>query len=241
MVEIKNKGLKLFLQSSLNKNLSDFEDKDLESFELLSFEGNEDPENPVLDFSDLEKFPNVKRVVVSNGILTTKDIQTLKDKGIISLRFNRCAFQNDNDLTSFDGLVCLELINSYNESYDFLEKLTKLQYLAIVNPYTECPIALSALENTPNLEDVTLQRCILDDFSYLAICKKIHYLNLLGSDIPSNPVDTLNQIDALKELYISERHNLTGLKDGVVVQHNLHQMLFDTDDEKQSSGTRGAK
>ena len=184
MVEIKNKGLKLFIQTTLNKNIKDVQAKDLEPFEVLSFEGENDPENPVVDFQDLAQFPNVKKIVVSDSIITRENIEQLAEKQVKAIRFNRCAFQKDDDLGELPFLESLELINSYNNGYDFLEKLPHLQLLAVVNPYTETPIELSYLAAGSTLKDVTLQSCILDDFSYLGLCKNIEYLNLLGSDVP---------------------------------------------------------
>lgn len=220
-----DKSLELYVQSLLNKSINDFSDEDIQKIEVLSFEGDLSSENPVVHIEDVLKFPSVKKIIISNAIVSKDLIDILKRVNILSLQFNQCAFQNDDDMNELNSLESLEIVSSYNKSYDFLKKYSSLKILSIVNPFTEVPIPLDFFEKLDSLEYLTLQGCILDAFSYLAVFKQVHYLNLLASDIPTNPVDTFNRMDNLKSLYVSNRHNLEGLRPGIVVRYDFNHLV----------------
>ena len=227
MIEIKNKDLQFFLETFLNKPIKDFTNEDLDKFNMLVYDVNPKENNRVVIMDDISLFKNVKRVIVTSGLVSNKNIQLLKDKNVSSLLFKRCAFEDDKALSSLTDLKSLELIGSYNEDYTFLNNMNNLEFLAIVNPYTETPIDITSLDGKSNLNEFILQRCILDNFSSLSKCSNVEYLNVLWSVITEEVVPIVNKMKNLKELFISEGRNLDGINGDIIVKHDLNEFLFD--------------
>lgn len=232
MVEIKNKDLQFFLETSFKKPLRDFTEEDLLKVEVLVYDVDSRSEDHSVSLEDLEKFPQAKKIVLSDAMITRKNLQDIHDRKIPMVRFNRCAFDQDEDLSLLSSLESLELIASFNDSYDFLKDFKSLQYLAIANPFTDAEIDLSPLGEMPQLKDIVLQRCLLENFSVLTKCHSVETLNVLWSKMPNEVVSVLNGMKSLKKLYITEGFPLNGLRSAIDVKHHLNEFLFEREKEK---------
>jgi len=236
MVEIKNHDLKFYLEMVLNKPISMFTEDDLKQFETLVYEVRVNGEDHSVNMEDLSIFPNVRKVVISDGLISQDNITSMKEKEIKEVRFNRCAFDSDDSLSELSSIESIELIGSFNDSYDFLKNMDKLTYLAIANPYLDSPVDVSYLSHMNQLSDVTLQNCQLKNIDFLSQCEKVSYLNLLGDVLPKDIVSVFNQMPRLQRLFVSEGNSLEGLKSSIDVRHSFNDFLFEKEEIDEPTG-----
>lgn len=227
MVEIKNKDLKFYLEMFLNKPISEFVEADLNKFNQLVYEVRASGNDYSVNMEDLSLFPNVKKVSISDGMISKKNIVAIMDCGIKEVRFDRCSFDNDLDLSLLSSIESLELIECLNQSYDFLKSMDNLNYLAIANPYLDIPVDVSSLSCLSNLRDVTLQKCQLSNIDMFSQCSNISFLNVLQDSLPLNISSIFNQMKKLKHLFVSVGVPLEGLNKSINVKHNLNDFLFE--------------
>ena len=190
-------------------------------------------EEHVIDTSSLRYFPNVQKVVIYDALITEQNIEDLHIKGIFQIQFNHCAFVREQALSNLDSLESLKLIQSCNNNYSFLRNLNHLQELIITKPYTDASIDLSDIREMKDLQKLTLQECVLNNFDVITCCKKLEKLNVLWSDLPPEVGDYLKQLVYLRELYTTDEYNIDGLNSDVLVRNDLRTLAFEMTDVKK--------
>lgn len=233
MVKIHSESLKLYLETILNKSIKNIILDDLDKVTVLVFDKSMDNDDRSVFLDDIFQFNNVDKVVISNAMVSKENIELLKHKKIKAIRFNKCAFEDDTSIAQLDSLNSLEMIKSYNDSYEFLSSLNNLEFLSIANPYTEEPINMTYISGMKNLRKLILQKCILDDFECIINCQNINYLDVLWSDLSGDLVDVFNNMKNLNKLYISNCHNLNGINTSISIKNDLIDMLFDDEEDAE--------
>lgn len=233
-MEIKNENLNLFLQSKFRKSADLLTEEECASVDRLPFSGKFDvPENLKIDFSILRYFPNVTSITVQNAYLTIEDLKEISKYGNIKdFSFSKCMF-DDFVLNELQAAEKLELRGCFNEEYSFLSKLSKLFSLNITNPYTEVAINLSLLKENDCINELILDRCVVDHFEALT-GKKIECLSLLWVELPSDYLEVINSMNSLQRLYIKDKYNSEQFQNkSMIVKNDLAEECFDFDDPIQ--------
>ena len=225
MININNNELKRFIETVLNKNITDVSDSDLEKIENISITIKDGRNSD--DFKYLSLFPNLRNINISRTNLTPNDILVLNQyiKGV-DVRFYRCFFERQAlDLIKLGN--SFEMEKCYNDDYSFLSKSTSLKKLRIINPQDESTIDLSNIENNRWLEELVLESCILENFDDMTLLENIEELSLLNTGLPNNYVDVINRLPKLRKLFFDSSYNTRRIRNGIEVKNDLNEFLYE--------------
>lgn len=238
-MDIKNENLKLFLQTILNKPLTSITEKDLSSISTIALVGKIDNNsNLKINYCDLDLFPNLTEVIISNSYVSLNDLEIIKRyNGLKRICFDRCMFEKGRFPLS-NSVSELELIGCYIQDYSFLLSINWLKKLVINNPYTENEINLSYLSNMLGLRSLVLDRCLLENFDNLSNLNRLEILSLLWDSLPDNYSDIFNGLPNLKKLYISEKYDSSFIKKSIDIKTNLNEFTYDYDLSSESIGRK---
>lgn len=227
-MNIKNKNLILFLQTILNKPISEITNNDLSMINTIALEGEIRGDSiPIVDFRDLDLFSNINKIIVSNSYISLNDLNKIKEyNNINQICFKKCMFENGN-LDFPNNILKLELLGCFIGDYKFLKSMTNLQKLVINNPYTNNSIDLSYISNMKCLKELILDKCILSNFDSLLNLNYLEILSLLWTSLPNNYINILNQLPALKKLYISEEYNSNLINNSIEIKNNLNEFIYE--------------
>ena len=227
MIPIKDKNLQIFLNLVLNKKIEDIELEDLKNIKMISYENNDDPQEYHLDLEELNYFSNLEDLNFSNILLTKENIEIIKKLKIKKLRLNHCAIDSSNNLGLLQDLLSFESIDSYHETYDFLKNMNLLEYLAITKPYTKEVLSLDSIASMNHLKKLTLEQCLIDKIEEIKNCKEIVLLNILGTKVPLDIINTLKELPNLKKVYIDKDYDVEELKPKIEIKNTLFEFTED--------------
>ena len=108
MIETSDKCLLCFLETTLNKNKKNINEEDLAKIKVLHLDSFFiDGTKNKIDFSKLSLFKNLEEITISNTILSTNDIEYLKNINIKSLNLKKCTFDNIDSYSIINKLYFL--------------------------------------------------------------------------------------------------------------------------------------
>ena len=177
-------------------------------------------------------FKNIEEVTISDSLVSLENIKTIFENNIKKLTLYSCAIDDDNSLSLLTNIKYLNLSNSFIEKYDFLNKMNDLESLTIINPQASNKIDISLLKNMKNLSKLILEKCDITNFDELANLNKVEYLDLILSVISCDVVPIFNDMKSLSDLFITDIHNLDGLKKNINVRNSLIEYAFDKEESK---------
>ena len=227
MQEIHNKKTKEFLEFFFKKSLRNISKEEVNEVQSFSISG--DSEKFQLDLEDLVIFPNLKTINIYDAMVSASDIEMIRN--ISSIRFHRCSFENEEDLSSLTSVSTLEFLNCYFVSYDFLKKLSQLESLAIVKPESEKKVCCGDLSDYQHLNFLNLSYCRLEDFSKILSCSELKILDVLGVDLPDDCLDIIKKFSKLEKVFIDSRYYDFDFSFPFKIYSNYRDFLFDDDDE----------
>lgn len=77
------------------------------------------------------------------------------------------------------------------------------------------------------LKELILDKCILSNFDSLLNLNYLEILSLLWTSLPNNYINILNQLPALKKLYISEEYNSNLINNSIEIKNNLNEFIYE--------------
>ena len=225
-MNIKNETLKDYLQTILNKSITNITPNDLLNIERITLTGTiNNDSNLKLDLSDIALFPNLKELNISNAYLSINDLESLNNYPQINhIYISGCMLEKGNFTLNIKSL---ELIDSYIEDYQFLTNLTNLTELVIHNPYTETEIDLSYLSNLSNLNKLVLNRCLINNLNSLSNLTNLSILSVLWTNLPLDYINTINNMPNLKQLYISDEYDTNSINKSITIKNDLKEYSYD--------------
>ncbi len=229
MLNIKNTKIISFLENYFQKNIRDISDDDIGKVQKISISGSDVNNQLQWNKDDLSIFSNLQYINVVDSMIYERDIDILCS--IPNIRFTRCAFQSEDDLSKLTNTLSLEFYNCYFARYSFLHNLSQLQLLSIIKPESEAMIDCSSLSNYSNLQSLDLQFCKINHFSDIQNCKELIQLSLIGTELSDDYADIFEKLPNLKDLFINDKY-LVSDRDNINVHSDYSEFLFDDDDNQ---------
>lgn len=233
---IHSNDIKNSLIIKYNKKIDEITEEETSKVRVINFSGNPTKGNFKLDLRDFNLFPNLEIINFSDAYISSDDIKLISsNKNIKEIKFFRCAFQNEKDLTTLQHLLSLEFNRSYIESYGFIEELQNIELFSIIDSKDTNTIDCTYLKGLEKLRSLSLRNCTINNFSEIGNCKNIGYISLLGTKLPSDFQETLNQLPKLKDIYINKEYITEQLKNKYSVESDFAKMLFDEPEEDSNT------
>ena len=135
----------------------------------------------------------IKAALLKEGVTNSKEIISVS-----------CSEANITDLSAFSSLVNLEKLtiqDNHLESLETMPLFLKLKELHLSG--TKSLISLKGIENAPNLEYLTANKCSIENISNLAALTKLRKLELLMNNI--SDISSLSELTMLEEIILN--HN----------------------------------
>ena len=233
-MEIKDKTIKTYLETVINKKIEEIEENDLEEIKVIGYTGEmNDEDNYRINLSDLYLFKNIEEINISNALITLEDIALIMNNNIKRVNFRKCTMDDDNSLKILTNIEELSLDNCYNNDYSFLTYMNNLKKLAIISPYAEKAISLSNISNLRKLKELILKTCKISDFKELINCNNLVLLNILDSEIQNDDIEIINNLKEIKTLYIDEIYNRYIVNNNIKIYNNLYHLMLDNIDDNE--------
>ncbi len=204
-MNIENEKLIEFLEIKFNKRIKDITQEELESVDVISYEGYETTDSlNVFKIEDIILFKNLKDIIFKTIEFSSEDIINInKYFNLNSVTFIKCSLDNVTSLELLNKVKKLSFNNCYMNDYSFLEKYNNLEKLEIMNPYTDDEIDIRYLINNKNLKELFFERCIISNEEYLKELFNLKRLIILWTSVSENFYETINNLNNLEELYIN--------------------------------------
>ena len=173
IIYIENENLANYIMFKLDKIDNGFTEEELKEIIEVVIDYNNEADSSFVFLEELRKLKNLKAITLRNGFIFNDNYNIfLKLSNLTEFVFENCEFENADLITSLK-LNSLSLINCEIENYSFVNILTNLEELTIINGKV--------------------------DFKNLNILSNLKYLQISYSDIMDN---TELNITKLEELYI---------------------------------------
>ncbi|HOZ88881.1 MAG TPA: hypothetical protein PK737_01420 [Bacilli bacterium] len=218
---INNESLKKFLIVILNKKAENITEEDLSKIKMVRISNTPNQNEKSNTFSDLKNFGNLEKLVVANTVIKAADISILMSlPSLESLEFEHCAFESAGFLSSLKEIKILILNNCIVADYSFIEKLSNLTELQILNPCDETEFDIALINNHNLLKKLYLEYCILKNIELLKL-SELEELSVLNTEI--NNFNFIASCPNIKLMYISERY-----EELPIIKENKAKIVFKT-------------
>lgn len=141
----------------------------------------------------------------------------------------------NNNILPFDDILLFQNLNSlniknyyiYNDDYNYLLKLTKLENISFENCEFENANLIASLQ----LKSLSLINCKINNYSFISILKTLEQLSLINGTIDINTINTLINLNYLQLSYSkildpNTNINLQKLKELYIDNTNIIDLTF---------------
>lgn len=180
----------------------------------------------------LHLLPNLKKVTIKNKHITANILADLSLVDLESLSFENCSISNDFTLKTFENLKELFITNCALLDYSILDTINKkIKKIAIINPIDEKIIDISHFLNYLELNELFLERCVVENIDKVSNLSNLKVISLLWSDIVDiHNISVFLNLRELEDVYLSkyyedleEVRNLSSQKN---VYYDLKHLVF---------------
>lgn len=242
MIKLKSESIRVYLSAVLNKKAEDLSEEDINQIDRIFISGLDESGHTIpFDFEDLDNFPSLNSLTISNISLTRENIQQISNKkNIKQIDIEKCSFNDENTLVALNHLECLELHYCTTNDYKFLKNYFRLRRFRVIDPKDETILDLSLIAGNYNMKELVLQRCALSNEGAVALMPNIEILSLLWSSFGDGSVAALSKLNKLKLLYTSSPviSALMENRPEVEIRNNLNDLVIDQDGEMPEERTR---
>ncbi len=199
-LEIKNPGVKEYLEYQLEKKLDEISLNDLDNITQITIMGKK-ANGEIIDeeFLDLKLFKNLRSCMIKDFVIKDFNVEIINSlKDIEILHFDNCLFKNTKKIeVSVNNLIFTFCDNVNIEKW---EKLYKTEQIRMVS----CKKAnFEKLSQCYNLKKLYLQSMNIKELNIIDSLPKLEYLNLNGSKVKKEEqlekLSTKIQIEHKKE------------------------------------------
>lgn len=231
-MEFKNKNIENYIKVILNKQPKKITQKDLYNIYTLNISNlNYTTKKREYDFTEINKFLFLNKIVIENSIISLEDIEVFKKNGVSNIKFINCFFYDISELKEL-YLRKLSIIDCMNvNDFSWLASMNKLVMLEIKNKDKKVLINANDLLNMHNLSSLILKNIILENIiNFRNVVTNINLLILEKVDLER--LEFLNCIKADSTIILDKIN-----KDNYYVVNNKNRIKIYFDYAVFTSGT----